>query len=204
MSKNQSHFMKVETHVLKVHMNCQGCLQKVRKLLKRIEGVYKVNINSEQQKVTVTGSVDSTILIKKLLKLGKHAELWSSTSKQDEAEEANLRKNIDNQMKDATEPFYSLQNQYMLPIFDRVFNNRSLFERYLDQESGMSSSFRYHPVTTAAAQKARAYWENEKLGNQMISVAHNVGIQGDQFDGVPDGAYVQDYRFGIFPDFPYA
>lgn len=166
-------------------------------------GVYKVDINCEQQKVTVTGNVDSTILIKKLLKLGKHAELWPSTSKKDEAEEANLRKNIHNQMKDATDPSYSFQNQYMLPIFDRDFNNRMLFERYLDQESGMSSSFQYHPVTTTAAQKARAYCDNEKLGNQMISMAHNVGIQGYWFDRVPDDAHVRDYRFGIFPDLSY-
>lgn len=148
--------------------------------------------------------MDSTTLIKKLLKLGKHAELWSSTSKQDEGEEANLRKNIHNQMKDAADPSYSFQNQYMFPIFDREFNNRLLFEHYLDQGSGMSSSFRYHPVTTTAAQKARAHCDNEKLGNQMISMAHNVGIQGYQFDGVPDDAHVRDYRFGIFPDLPYA
>ncbi|KGN57433.1 heavy metal-associated isoprenylated plant protein 28-like [Cucumis sativus] len=204
MSKNPSHFLKVETRVLKVHVDCQGCLQRVRKLLNRIEGVYKIDINCEQQKVTVTGNVDSTILIKKLKKLGKHAELWPSTSKHGEGEESNLRKYIDNQMKDATDPYYTFQNQHMLPILNREFNNRSLFERYLDQESGMSNSFRYHPVTTTAAQKARAVYDNEKLGNQMISMAHNVGIQDFQFDGVPDNTCVRDYRFGIFPDFPYA
>lgn len=164
-------------------------------------GVYKVDIDAEQQKVTVTGNVDSTILIKKLVRLGKHAELWPSTSKQGEGEEANLRKNIDNQMEDATNPSYTFQNQYMLPIFDREFNNRSLFERYLDQESGMSSGFRYNPVTTTAARKARAYTADGKLGNQVISTVPDVvDVQGYQFDRVSNDAYLRDYRFGIFPD----
>lgn len=34
-------------------------------------------IDGEQQKVSVSGNVDSTTLVKKLLKCGKHAELWS-------------------------------------------------------------------------------------------------------------------------------
>lgn len=149
-----------------------------------------VDIDAEQQKVTVTGNVDSTSLIKKLTKLGKHAELWPSTSKQNEAEEPNLTKKIDNQMKDATDPSYTFQNQYMLPVFDREYNNRSLVERYLDQESGMASSFRYNPVTkTAADNKARARYADEEIGNQMISMAHD--------------AVVREYRFGIFPDLPY-
>lgn len=41
-------------------------------------GVYAVNIDLEQQKVTVSGIVDPCLVIKKLAKSGKHAELWSS------------------------------------------------------------------------------------------------------------------------------
>ncbi|KAL7221616.1 hypothetical protein ACSBR1_023549 [Camellia fascicularis] len=63
--------------VLKVHINCDGCRQKVKKLLKRIEGVYTVDVDSEQHKVTVTGIVESDTLIKKLGRSGKHAEIWS-------------------------------------------------------------------------------------------------------------------------------
>lgn len=40
-------------------------------------GVYHVGIDGEQQKVTISGSLDSATLIKKLVKAGKHAELWS-------------------------------------------------------------------------------------------------------------------------------
>ncbi|PKA52715.1 hypothetical protein AXF42_Ash001696 [Apostasia shenzhenica] len=41
-----------------------------------VAGVYKTTIDSQLQKVTVTGNVDADVLIKKLLKTGKHAELW--------------------------------------------------------------------------------------------------------------------------------
>ncbi|KAI8541920.1 hypothetical protein RHMOL_Rhmol08G0098000 [Rhododendron molle] len=66
----------LEVQVLKVHVNCGGCKRKVKKLLRRIEGVYKVEIDTDQDKVTVTGTVDSDTLIKKLEKSGKHAEIW--------------------------------------------------------------------------------------------------------------------------------
>lgn len=39
-------------------------------------GVYTTTIDFQQQRVTVTGNVDVQILIKKLIKKGKHAEIW--------------------------------------------------------------------------------------------------------------------------------
>ncbi|CAN8304365.1 unnamed protein product [Cochlearia groenlandica] len=69
--------LKIQTFSLKVNIHCEGCNQKVKKLLQKIEGVYHVKVEQEQQKVTVSGSVDSDTLIKKLVKAGKHAELWS-------------------------------------------------------------------------------------------------------------------------------
>ncbi|KAF8083460.1 hypothetical protein N665_0772s0029 [Sinapis alba] len=69
--------LKIQTYSLRVSIHCEGCNKKVKKLLQRIEGVYHVKVEAEHQKVTVSGSVDSTTLINKLLKAGKHAELWS-------------------------------------------------------------------------------------------------------------------------------
>ncbi|XAR72268.1 hypothetical protein NMG60_11018849 [Bertholletia excelsa] len=82
--------LKIQTCVLKVNIHCDGCKQEVKKLLQRIEGVYQVNIDAEQQKVTVSGSVDSAALIKKLVRAGKHAELWSQKSNnQNQKQKAN-------------------------------------------------------------------------------------------------------------------
>lgn len=50
------------------HTLCDGCNKKVKKVLRKID-------DAEQGKVTVSGTVDAAILIKKLAKAGKHAEL---------------------------------------------------------------------------------------------------------------------------------
>ncbi|KAJ8529474.1 hypothetical protein K7X08_036309 [Anisodus acutangulus] len=73
--------LKTQTCVLKVNIHCDGCKQKVKKKLQNIEGVYTVKIDSDQSKVTVTGNVDPATLIKKLVKSGKHAELWGGSQK---------------------------------------------------------------------------------------------------------------------------
>ncbi|KAK1433208.1 hypothetical protein QVD17_10116 [Tagetes erecta] len=69
-------FLDEQKCALKVNIHCDGCKQKVKKILKKIEGVYCVDINAEKQKVKVYGNVDSTTLINKLVKSGKYAELW--------------------------------------------------------------------------------------------------------------------------------
>ncbi|KAK7277954.1 hypothetical protein RJT34_22975 [Clitoria ternatea] len=66
-----------KTVVLKVSIHCEGCKRKVKKILQAIPGVHAIDIDLRQQKVIVTGIVDSETLIKKLIsKTGKHAELW--------------------------------------------------------------------------------------------------------------------------------
>ncbi|XP_062104880.1 heavy metal-associated isoprenylated plant protein 8-like isoform X2 [Humulus lupulus] len=75
-------FLKLERCVLKVNMHCLGCVQKVRKLLRKLEGVYTVTIDAEQQLVLIIGSVDSATLIKKLVESGKYAELHSPSPNQ--------------------------------------------------------------------------------------------------------------------------
>lgn len=59
-------------------------------------GVYQVNIDSDQQKVTVSGSIDSATLIKKLVRAGKHAELWSQKANQNQKQKNNCIKDDKN------------------------------------------------------------------------------------------------------------
>ncbi|CAL0321600.1 unnamed protein product [Lupinus luteus] len=68
--------------VVKIELNvsancCEGCKRKIKKALRKIEGVLKTDIDPLQPKLTVFGNVNPQILIKKLLKVGKHAELCS-------------------------------------------------------------------------------------------------------------------------------
>ncbi|XP_045790490.1 heavy metal-associated isoprenylated plant protein 35-like isoform X1 [Trifolium pratense] len=68
--------LKYQTWFLKVSIHCEGCKKKVKKVLKRIDGVFTATIDSQQQKVTVTGNVAVETLLRKLVKAGKHAEIW--------------------------------------------------------------------------------------------------------------------------------
>ncbi|KAK4256628.1 hypothetical protein QN277_006329 [Acacia crassicarpa] len=71
-----SQTLKYQTWLLKVPIHCEGCRRKVKKVLQRIDGVFTTTIDQQQQKVTVTGNVGVDILIGKLIKAGKHAEIW--------------------------------------------------------------------------------------------------------------------------------
>ncbi|KAK9705100.1 hypothetical protein RND81_07G033700 [Saponaria officinalis] len=88
--------LKIQTCVLRVSIHCDGCKQKVKKLLRRTEGVYSVSVDAEQQKATVSGSVDSTTLIKKLERAGKHAELWTQKSNQNQNQNQNQKQKSNN------------------------------------------------------------------------------------------------------------
>ncbi|XP_010550985.1 PREDICTED: pollen-specific leucine-rich repeat extensin-like protein 1 [Tarenaya hassleriana] len=68
--------LRYTTWVLRVSIHCEGCKRKIKKLLTNIDGVYTTNIDVKQQKVTVIGNVEPEILIKKIMKAGRHAELW--------------------------------------------------------------------------------------------------------------------------------
>lgn len=70
---------KVETINLKVFIHCEGCKKKVKKILHQIEGVETVDIDVSLGKVTVTGIVDSKVLLKKLEKAGKVAEVLNAS-----------------------------------------------------------------------------------------------------------------------------
>ncbi|KAE8076971.1 hypothetical protein FH972_015585 [Carpinus fangiana] len=80
--------------VLKVNIHCDGCKHKVKKILQKIDGVFTTDIDAEQGKVTVTGNVDPAVLIKKLAKSGKHADLWGAPKANN-----NNQNNMANQFK---------------------------------------------------------------------------------------------------------
>nr|GEV92203.1 heavy metal-associated isoprenylated plant protein 35-like [Tanacetum cinerariifolium] len=65
-----------KTCVLRVSIHCEGCKRKVKKLLQSVPGVDDIEIERQQQRVVVTGDVSADTLLRKLVKAGKHAQLW--------------------------------------------------------------------------------------------------------------------------------
>ncbi|KAL8549597.1 hypothetical protein ACS0TY_008442 [Phlomoides rotata] len=109
--------LKIQTCVLRVNIHCDGCKQKVKKILQRIEGVYQVIIDGEQQKVSVSGSVDSATLVKKLLRCGKHAELWSQKINQNQKQKASGENKIDcNELGKKVKNLENLKNKQNYPF----------------------------------------------------------------------------------------
>lgn len=99
MSKEE--FLKIQTCVLKVNIHCDGCKQKVKKILQKIDGVYTTQIDSELGKVTVSGNVDPGTLIKKLAKSGKHAEIWGAPKPNNNNQQNQLNNQIRNMQIDS-------------------------------------------------------------------------------------------------------
>ncbi|KAL8157542.1 heavy metal-associated isoprenylated plant protein 37-like [Apium graveolens] len=126
--------LKIQTCVLRVNIHCDGCKHKVKKILQRIEGVFQVKIETEQQKVTVSGSVDSGTLVKKLIRAGKHAEVWSNKASQNQNQKASCIKDDKNKKGQKQVTFKgidSLKNQ------QQKFANLSISEDdddYMDGE----------------------------------------------------------------------
>ncbi|KAJ6378185.1 hypothetical protein OIU78_028425 [Salix suchowensis] len=76
-SGGQKHKKKqLQTVELKVRMDCDGCELKVKNALSSMTGVKKVEINRKQQRVTVSGYVDSNKVLKRAKSTGKRAEIW--------------------------------------------------------------------------------------------------------------------------------
>ncbi|KAK3189575.1 hypothetical protein Dsin_029136 [Dipteronia sinensis] len=122
--------LKIQTCVLKVNIHCDGCKQKVKKLLQRIEGVYQVNIiDAEQQKVTVSGSVDSATLIKKLVRAGKHAEVWSQKSNQNRNQ-----KNNNNCIKDDKNNNKNQKQQGLIKGLEAFKNQQQKFSTFISED----------------------------------------------------------------------
>lgn len=62
---------------IQVRMDCNGCVQKIRRALQTLQGIYDVYIDFPNQKVTVVGWVDPDQLMKAIKKAGKRATLCS-------------------------------------------------------------------------------------------------------------------------------
>ncbi|KAL4380038.1 hypothetical protein GQ457_02G036320 [Hibiscus cannabinus] len=82
VEENQEPPLKYKAWVLKVSIHCEGCKRKVEKILRNIEGVYEAYADLKQQKATVKANVhvNAETLIGKLVKKGRHAELWPEKS----------------------------------------------------------------------------------------------------------------------------
>ncbi|KAH7676461.1 Copper chaperone domain-containing protein [Dioscorea alata] len=70
---------KARVMELQVRMDCNGCVQKIKKAMHNIDGVYDVYIDFPQQKLTVVGRADPEKILKAIKKTRKIATICSHT-----------------------------------------------------------------------------------------------------------------------------
>ncbi|KAL9418683.1 hypothetical protein AB3S75_034111 [Citrus x aurantiifolia] len=61
---------------LKVNLHCHECIRKILKAIKKIEDIETYNVDTELNKVTVTGNVTTEEVIRVLQKVRKTASAW--------------------------------------------------------------------------------------------------------------------------------
>ncbi|KAG0558499.1 hypothetical protein KC19_10G033000 [Ceratodon purpureus] len=71
---------KIQTVELNVDLCCDACERKVENALKYVEGVEKVHCDRTKKKVWVKGSMKQEVVLRKLRKIKKNAELVVNTS----------------------------------------------------------------------------------------------------------------------------
>ncbi|KAL0408947.1 UNVERIFIED_CONTAM: Heavy metal-associated isoprenylated plant protein 37 [Sesamum radiatum] len=169
--------LKIQTCVLRVNIHCDGCKQKVKKLLQRIEGVYQVTIDSEQQKVSVSGSVDSATLIKKLVRAGKHAELWSQKTNQNQKQKSpsikDENKNNKGQKPNVVKSLESLKSKQKFPFMsedDDCFDDDDE-EEYDEEEEMKLFRDKINQLALLKGQAEAAAANNAKKGVGAVAAA---------------------------------
>ncbi|KAK6786535.1 hypothetical protein RDI58_015060 [Solanum bulbocastanum] len=65
---------------LKVGLHCDQCIKKILKTIKKIEDIETYDVDTQLNKVTVTGNVTTEEVIKVLQKIGKQASNWDQQS----------------------------------------------------------------------------------------------------------------------------
>ncbi|KAI9102081.1 hypothetical protein K1719_023591 [Acacia pycnantha] len=61
---------------LKVGLHCDDCIKKILKAIKKIQDIETYNVDTQLNKVTVTGNVTVEQVIRVLHKIGKNATAW--------------------------------------------------------------------------------------------------------------------------------
>ncbi|XP_062227753.1 heavy metal-associated isoprenylated plant protein 7-like [Phragmites australis] len=80
---------------LKVNVSCcEGCRRKVMKAMS-LKGVLRTEIQPSHDRVTVVGDVDVKVLVKKLAKIGKIAEVLAPTSEEGKKRDDGGKKDSD-------------------------------------------------------------------------------------------------------------
>ncbi|XP_066347415.1 heavy metal-associated isoprenylated plant protein 19-like isoform X1 [Miscanthus floridulus] len=85
MDEENDSSTKSITMEMKVYMHCDACEKKVRRTISKVKGVETIEVDREENKVTVTGDFEPEKVVKKIKKkTGKKAEIMAPEENEDE------------------------------------------------------------------------------------------------------------------------
>ncbi|KAL8119824.1 hypothetical protein AgCh_017080 [Apium graveolens] len=61
---------------LKVGLHCDECIKKILKAVKKIEDIETYDVDTQLNKIKVTGKVTTEEVMKALQKIGKQSTIW--------------------------------------------------------------------------------------------------------------------------------
>ncbi|XP_066343565.1 copper transport protein ATX1-like isoform X1 [Miscanthus floridulus] len=85
MDEENDSSTKSITIEMKVYMHCDACERKVRRTISKVEGVETIEVDREENKVTVTGDFEPEKVVKKIKKkTRKKAEILAPEENEEE------------------------------------------------------------------------------------------------------------------------
>ncbi|EOA17921.1 hypothetical protein CARUB_v10006330mg [Capsella rubella] len=158
----------LKTYFLQVNINCQGCKRKVKKTLRKVEGVYSVDIDTDQQVVIVRGNLDPEVLVKKLNRIGKHAQTMFLTP----FHQAGLN-NHENRSLGNTK--YNLGSSYNnVPSYGRNIVNQSDEEEMMNMKPVMMNDADYFEMSNSPEDFQELFGEIPQRHNSYEEVKPNL------------------------------
>ncbi|KAK7264673.1 hypothetical protein RJT34_32283 [Clitoria ternatea] len=88
---------------IQVRVDCNGCVQKIKKALNDIHGIHDLRVDFSRQKLTILGWADPEKVVKAIKKTKKNATICSNIELRSPTEEESIRKG-NAPAQDATQP----------------------------------------------------------------------------------------------------
>ncbi|CAE6201925.1 unnamed protein product [Arabidopsis arenosa] len=166
----------LKTYFLKVNINCQGCKRKVKKTLRKIEGVYSVDIDTDQEAVIVRGNLDPEILVKKLNKRGKHAQLMFLTPYHKDQYFGNHQAGFNHDNRSLGNTQYNFGSNYNnVPSYERQsFNHQSDEEMMMNMKPVMMRDEDYFEMSDSPEDFQELFGEIPQRHNKYEEVKPNL------------------------------
>ncbi|KAL3358306.1 hypothetical protein AABB24_015437 [Solanum stoloniferum] len=183
---------QVSTVVLKIRLHCDGCAHKIKRIIKKTDGVEEVKVDSEKDLVTVKGTMDLKELIPYLKdKLKRNVEIVPPKKDDGGGEkkekEGGGDKKVESNEKKEGEPKaegskgvetkseankleyygYNAQTHYATPMYNQSYMNQdygvTMYDPGYNAHTGYAMEYGYHQPSYVPPPPPTTYLNNAQM-----------------------------------------